>query len=92
MLKTWHDQGRSSTYGKLAAALREVEKARLAERFEVSNKKKERKKETKKERKEGRKEERKKERKANMTKPRKRLNPELSDEISRCEHSNESSR
>ena len=37
MLKMWHDQGRSSTYGKLAAALREVGEARLAERFEVSN-------------------------------------------------------
>ena len=37
MLKRWYDQGRSSTYGKLAAALKEVGKARLAERFEVSN-------------------------------------------------------
>ena len=37
MLKMWHDQGRSSTYGKLVAALRGVGKAHLAERFEVSN-------------------------------------------------------
>ena len=37
MLKRWYDQGRSSTYGKLAAALREVGKARLADRFEVNN-------------------------------------------------------
>ena len=37
MLKMWYDQGRSSTYGKLAVALRQVGKSRLAERFEVSN-------------------------------------------------------
>ena len=34
MLKTWHDQGRSSTYETLATALRGLGKGRLAERFE----------------------------------------------------------
>ena len=37
MLKRWHEQGRSSTRGKLAAALRNVGKAGLADRFEVNN-------------------------------------------------------